>query len=58
MNTFKLYRRRDRWYAKCLCGLWKVEGPDRDSVEREARHYWLQYLSDGEYDPDTPATQS
>jgi len=34
----------------CKRGLWSVRGHDEDFVEREAIHYWQQYLSDGEYD--------
>ena len=33
----------------CKRGNWSVSGHDRKQVEREARHYWVQYLSDGEY---------
>ena len=34
----------------CKLGLWATFGRDRQSVEREARHYWVQYYVDGEYD--------
>ena len=33
----------------CQKGFWSVSGADRDAVEREARHYWIQYFNDGEY---------
>lgn len=33
----------------CRLGLWGVEGRDVDQVEKEARHYWIQYYKDGEY---------
>jgi len=33
----------------CTLGLWAVSGRDRHQVEREARHYWMQYLTGGEY---------
>ena len=34
----------------CRKGLWEVTGGDREVVEGEAMHYYLQYLGDGEYD--------
>ena len=36
----------------CKNGLWSVSGSvaGRLSVENEARHYFIQYLEDGEYD--------
>lgn len=33
----------------CKLGNWSVFGADRERVEAEARHYWRQYLSDGDY---------
>ena len=38
-----------RHEIKCRIGLWGVEGPDIESVECEAMHYWQQYFGDGEY---------
>lgn len=35
---------------RCCLGLWSVSAPDRATAEREARHYWLQYFTDGEYE--------
>jgi len=51
------YRRNIRTKSKnglitisCRKGLWEVTGGDREVVEGEAMHYYLQYLGDGEYD--------
>ena len=33
----------------CARGLWAVFAMDHDKAEVEARHYWSQYDSDGEY---------
>jgi hypothetical protein len=33
----------------CKLGLWGVSGQDHRFVEREAEHYFAQYLEDGEY---------
>lgn len=33
----------------CRRGLWSVEGHDENYVVKEARRYWYQYYSDGEY---------
>ena len=60
LNTMELLRSFDRcvkWECEsdgtvsCVCkvGLWSVYGKDREWVEREARHYWIQYFEDGEY---------
>jgi len=34
----------------CRLGLWSVEGYDENCVDKEARRYWYQYYSDGEYE--------
>lgn len=34
---------------RCCLGLWGVSAPDAATAEREARHYWMQYFEDGEY---------
>jgi len=34
---------------RCKLGLWGVFGFDKAQLEREARHYWIQYFQDGEY---------
>lgn len=39
----------DFWDIECKLGLWGVTGADRDEVQDEALHYFLQYKSDGEY---------
>jgi hypothetical protein len=49
-RPWKATHRKGRWYAKCPLGLWAVDGPDRESVERDAAHYWSQYAADGEYE--------
>jgi hypothetical protein len=33
----------------CKRGLWSVAGRNHEAIEREARHYWVQYYRDGEY---------
>lgn len=33
----------------CKLGLWSVSTPDAKTAECEARHYWQQYYTDGEY---------
>jgi hypothetical protein len=34
---------------RCRLGLWAVSAPDAATADREARHYWQQYMADGEY---------
>lgn len=34
----------------CKLGLWGITSYSPESAEREARHYWIQYYQDGEYD--------
>ena len=34
---------------RCCLGLWGVSAGDKATAEREARHYWIQYFEDGEY---------
>jgi hypothetical protein len=34
----------------CKKGLWMVEGTDKEYVGSQAKHYFIQYWSDGEYD--------
>jgi hypothetical protein len=31
-------------------GLWGVDCPNMETAQREARHYFIQYYLDGEYD--------
>lgn len=33
----------------CKLGLWGVTCADKESRYREARHYFMQYMRDGEY---------
>ncbi len=49
--------RDGRHEIRCRLGLFGVEGPDREAVEREARHYWIQYFQDGEYNNHLENTQ-
>lgn len=35
---------------RCIKGNWGVTAPTKEEAEREARHYFGQYLADGEYD--------
>lgn len=57
--TEEKYRRCTRRYdgtaslgyeVSCRLGLWSVSGPDEVRVEAQARLYWIQYFTDGEYD--------
>lgn len=44
-------RLRDKTHEiHCKLGLWSVSGKNLNDVKREALHYWVQYLRDGEYD--------
>jgi len=36
--------------VNCVLGLWGVSAPTKEQAENEARHYFAQYWSDGEYD--------
>jgi hypothetical protein len=37
-------------HIDCKLGLWGVTSYSPESAEREARHYWMHYFKDGEYD--------
>ena len=39
-----------RTEIRCKLGLWGVYSSDKKQAETEARHYWIQYFDDGEYD--------
>ena len=39
-----------RFCIDCRLGLWGVSASTKAEAEREAMHYFVQYLSDGEYD--------
>ena len=39
----------DRLQIECVLGLWEVESSSIEDCEKEARHYWNQYMLDGEY---------
>lgn len=56
------YKEFDKFYActkskkskgsfsiDCRLGLWGVTAPTLEQAVDEAKHYFLQYLSDGEY---------
>ena len=49
-NLYKKYKRNGVIYIKCIKNLWGVSGTDLDSVNLEAKRYFVQYLIDGEYD--------
>ena len=34
----------------CSKHLWAVTAPTKKQAEREAKHYFIQYYEDGEYD--------
>jgi len=34
---------------RCKLGLWSVSGREHKEVKIEAKHYWIQYYEDGEY---------
>ena len=40
----------DGYEIRCVLGLWGVYAATKEDAEREARHYFAQYYSDGEYD--------
>jgi len=42
----------------CKKGLWMVEGTDKEYVTNQAKHYFIQYWSDGEYDDILGATEA
>lgn len=37
------------YQIECIKGLWAVCGLNKDTVLREAYHYFRQYFTDGEY---------
>lgn len=45
-----LTKNKGQWHCDCKKGLWGVSGPTKDKVKAEAKHYFAQYLEDGEYD--------
>jgi hypothetical protein len=59
-RDFKLCCKEEREYdwrslsptyrVTCKKGLWMVEGADQEYVKSQARHYFIQYWPDGEYD--------
>lgn len=49
-NTRRRTLKSGSLIIRCKRGLWSCEGPDHDEVERQARHYFLQYYQDGEYE--------
>jgi hypothetical protein len=40
---------RTGYSVQCKKGLWSVDAPSLEKAEHEARHYFIQYFSDGEY---------
>lgn len=47
--TTRILHPEGRLEIKCKLGQWGISGGDHAFVEREARHYWLQYHGDGVY---------
>lgn len=45
----KFRKTKNGYIAKCKKGFWSVHAPTYEEAEREARHYFAQYYSDGEY---------
>jgi hypothetical protein len=45
---------RNGYRISCRNHLWAVYDPDKEEAEREAKHYFAQYLEDGEYKGDPP----
>ena len=56
----KLTKKKDHWECECKKDLWGVSGPTKKKVKDEGRHYFQQYLSDGEYNdyPPPPHTEA
>lgn len=40
---------KDGYSIECKLGLWGVHAPTKAQSEEEAKHYFSQYLLDGEY---------
>jgi hypothetical protein len=38
------------WEARCKKGLWSVTASTKEQCMHEAKHYFIQYYLDGEYD--------
>lgn len=38
------------YIVRCKKHLWYVHAPTSEEAEREARHYFVRYFLDGEYD--------
>ena len=46
-----IFRKTKNGYSvRCKKGLWAVDGNNKEVVEKEAMHYFIQYYMDGEYD--------
>ena len=45
----KVKQSKGRVTVDCVKGLWGVDAPTLEQAIDEAKHYFLQYLSDGEY---------
>jgi hypothetical protein len=48
-NTI-LTKLKGRWECECKKGLWSVSAPTKKEANKVGRHYFQQYLFDGEYD--------
>jgi hypothetical protein len=49
-------KRRHGYNIKCSRGLWEVWAPTQETAEQMAKHYFVQYLEDGEYEEASAAT--
>ncbi|MDH5216831.1 MAG: hypothetical protein OEX19_03995 [Gammaproteobacteria bacterium] len=49
MNT-TVTKTKSGYKVSCNMGLWSVAAKTKDEALKEARHYFIQYWNDGEYD--------
>lgn len=48
---FTTYKKTKMFHSvKCNKGLWQVSAPKKEVAIAEAKHYFIQYFEDGEYD--------
>jgi len=49
-NTETKLMRNGRVEIHCKRGFWGVSAANQEEAMREAKHYFIQYFEDGEYD--------
>ena len=49
-TTTRRLDRGKRVEVRCRLGLWSVETSNLATARAQAKHYWVQYWQDGEYD--------